>query len=203
MVATQNTPTPATNAANTNGSRVTDVAPDLLASWLEAGDTALIDVREDFEHAEERIAGATLVPLSKFDADEVRRLAGDKRVVFHCRSGKRSVDAATRFAAPGDAVMHLAGGIEAWKASGMPVIRPAKQGLPVMRQVQIVAGGLVALGVALGVTVSPWLLVVPGFVGCGLVFAGVTGWCGMAKLLAVMPWNRAKCRGVTGSSCAA
>ena len=58
-----------------------------------------------------------------------------------------------------------------------------------MRQVQIVAGSLVALGVALGVLVSPWMLILPAFVGCGLVFAGVSGWCGMARLLAVMPWN--------------
>lgn len=196
MVATQNTPA-------RDGVRVTDVAPDLLAGWLEAGDTVLVDVREDFEHAEERIAGAALVPLSKFNADEVRRLAGGKRVVFHCRSGKRSADAATRFAGDGGSVLHLAGGIEAWKSSGMPVVRPSKAGLPVMRQVQIVAGGLVALGVGLGTTVSPWFLALSGFVGVGLMFAGISGWCGMAKLLAVMPWNRAKCRGVSGSSCAA
>ena len=59
-----------------------------------------------------------------------------------------------------------------------------------MRQVQIVAGGLVLLGVALGALVSPWFYGLSGFVGLGLMFAGLTGFCSMAKLLAVMPWNR-------------
>jgi len=68
--------------------------------------------------------------------------------------------------------------------------KPKKAGIPVMRQVQITAGSLVVLGVALA-AVSPWFLALSAFVGCGLVFAGATGWCGMAKLLALMPWNKA------------
>ncbi len=67
---------------------------------------------------------------------------------------------------------------------------PGAPRLPVMRQVQIAAGSLVVLGVALGVLASPWFLILPAFVGCGLVFAGATGWCGMARLLGAMPWNR-------------
>ena len=59
-----------------------------------------------------------------------------------------------------------------------------------MRQVQIVAGSLVVLGVVLGLLVAPSFFALSAYVGAGLVFAGSTGWCGMAKLLAVMPWNR-------------
>ena len=59
-----------------------------------------------------------------------------------------------------------------------------------MRQVQITAGGLVLLGIALGVWVAPAFLALSAFVGAGLVFAGTSGWCGMAKLLGLMPWNR-------------
>ena len=59
-----------------------------------------------------------------------------------------------------------------------------------MRQVQLAAGGLVVLGVVLGSTVSPWLYGVAGFVGAGLMFAGATGFCGMARMLQHMPWNR-------------
>ncbi len=172
-------------------STTTDVTPDLLASWMDAGDTVLVDVREDYEHAEERIEGALLRPLSAFDPDAVREDAGGKRVVFHCRSGKRSLDAAAQYRENGEATFHLAGGIETWKAAGQPVVRPETgPRLPLMRQVQVAAGALVALGTGLGVTASPWFLAVPGFVGLGLMFAGITGWCGMAKLLAVMPWNR-------------
>ena len=59
-----------------------------------------------------------------------------------------------------------------------------------MRQVQITAGALVLLGVLLGTFIAPAFFGVSAFVGAGLVFAGVTGWCGMANLLCVMPWNR-------------
>jgi rhodanese-related sulfurtransferase len=62
--------------------------------------------------------------------------------------------------------------------------------LPIMRQVQIAAGLLVLLGIALAVLVSPWFMALPAFVGAGLVLAGLTGFCGMANLLRHMPWNR-------------
>ena len=163
----------------------------------------LVDVREDYEHAEERIDGAELRPLSSFDADAIREQAGSNRVVFHCRSGKRSLDAAGRYASNGEPTFHLAGGIEGWKSAGRPVVRPAAAPrLPIMRQVQIVAGALVALGVGLGVVVSPWFLALAGFVGCGLMFAGISGWCGMAKILAMMPWNASLRTGAAPASCA-
>jgi hypothetical protein len=55
--------------------------------------------------------------------------------------------------------------------------------------VRIAAGSLVVLGVGLSV-VSPWFVLLAGFVGAGLVFAGITNTCGMGMLLAKMPWNR-------------
>ncbi|MFG0328144.1 MAG: rhodanese-like domain-containing protein [Phycisphaerales bacterium JB037] len=186
------TTTQPASQASTQDARPVEVSPELLKSWLDHGDTVLVDVREDFEHAEERIAGAMLVPLSKFDAGAIRRAHEGKRVVFHCRSGKRSADAAGRFASGDEPVMHLSGGIEAWKSAGLPITRPDKPGLPIMRQVQIAAGALVVLGVVLGWTLWSGFLALALFVGCGLMFAGVTGWCGMAKLLALMPWNRRK-----------
>ena len=185
-------------------SPTTDVSPELLASWMQSGDTVVIDVREDYEHAEERIDGAILRPLSSFDAESIRREVGPKRVVFHCRSGKRSLDAAGRYGKQGEPTFHLAGGIEGWKSAGRAVVRPVTAPrLPIMRQVQITAGSLVVLGVGLGVTLSPWFLALAGFVGCGLMFAGITGWCGMAKLLAVMPWNAALRRSGSQASCCA
>ena len=65
-----------------------------------------------------------------------------------------------------------------------------------MRQVQITAGSLVLIGLLAGVLASPWALILSGFVGAGLVFAGASGWCGMAVLLARMPWNRVTPAGV-------
>lgn len=178
--------------ATATSSKPTDVAPELLEQWLRSGDAVLIDVREDFEHAAERIPQAEHVPLKTLDPDALRARHPDKRVVFHCRTGKRSAEAARRFARADEPAFHLTGGIEAWKAADRPVERSAAAPrIDVMRQVQIVAGSLVVLGVTLGVLASPWFLALGAFVGCGLVFAGLTGWCGMAKLLARMPWNRA------------
>lgn len=175
---------------------VTDVPPELLEQWLADGSAVLIDVREDFEHVAERIEGAHHAALSKFDPHAIRAQHGDKRIVFHCRSGKRSAEAAGRFHSAGvtngEPALHLPGGIEAWKAAGRAVHRPkAGPTIDVMRQVQMTAGSLVLLGVVLGAVVSPWFSALSGFVGAGLVFAGASGWCGMAKLLRRMPWNRA------------
>jgi len=170
---------------------VVDVTPEMLAKWLAEDSAVLVDVREDFEHKAEHIEGSESAPMSTFDANAVRARHGDERVVFHCRTGGRSRDAAGRYCAGGESAYHLAGGIEGWKKAGQPVVRaPGAPRIPVMRQVQIVAGSLVVIGVALGVLVSSWFLALSAFVGCGLVFAGISGWCGMARMLAAMPWNR-------------
>jgi rhodanese-related sulfurtransferase len=88
-------------------------------------------------------------------------------------------------------VYHLPGGLRAWKRAGLAVERsPGAGGLSLPRQVQIVAGSLVVLGVALGTAVSPWFLLLSAFVGAGLVFSGASGTCGMAGLLARLPHNR-------------
>ena len=84
----------------------------------------------------------------------------------------------------------LEGGLEAWKKAGLPTALDTKQPIEIMRQVQITAGSLVLLGVALGFLVAPGFFLLSGFVGAGLTLAGATGFCGMAKLLALMPWNR-------------
>ncbi len=173
-------------------SRIVDVSPLQLQDWLTKDEAIVVDVREDFEHASEHIAGSTNRPLSKFDASALPKARPDQKVVLHCRSGKRSSQAAERLMREGASTAYqLAGGIEAWKGANLPVERSAKAPpIDVMRQVQIVAGSLVVLGVVLGAFVSPWFLILSGFVGAGLTVAGATGFCGMAKVLAHMPWNR-------------
>ena len=84
----------------------------------------------------------------------------------------------------------LEGGLDAWKKAGLPVLADASQPLELQRQVQIAAGSLIVLGAVLGATVSPWFHALSGFVGAGLVFAGVSGFCGLARVLMRMPWNR-------------
>lgn len=103
-------------------STIETLDPPEVSRLLHAGKILLIDVREPSEYESERIAGALLYPLSTFDAgllpDDVPR-----RVVFHCGSGKRSLTAAERRLAAGHThAAHMAGGIAAWKAAGLPVI---------------------------------------------------------------------------------
>jgi len=160
---------------------------------IEDGSAILVDIREPAEYARESIPGAKLTPLSKFDAAAVRREAGDcPAVIFHCQGGNRTrANAQTLEACGVPEVYMLEGGLQGWKAAGLPSRLDRRQPIEMPRQVQIGAGSLVVVGLALGATVSPWFVLLSAFVGCGLVFAGVSGWCGMARLLAVMPWNRA------------
>ena len=150
----------------------------------------LIDVREADEHARERIAGARLLPLSRFDPASLAAGAG-KVLVFHCNSGNHTAQAAAQLGgADRGQVYQLAGGLQAWRQAGLPVVVDRKAPLPLMRQVQIAAGSLVLVGSLLALLVSPWLIALPAFVGAGLMMAGISGFCGMARLLARMPWNR-------------
>jgi rhodanese-related sulfurtransferase len=167
------------------------ITPAEAARLLRDGAT-LVDVREPDEHARERIPGARNLPLSRLEEAELAAQDGTS-LLFHCRSGARTQGNAARLAAKAGLceAYVVEGGLEAWKRAGLPVAQDRSQPLELVRQVQIAAGSLVLLGVLLGATVSPWLYGLSAFVGAGLVFAGVTGTCGLARLLRLMPWNRA------------
>jgi rhodanese-related sulfurtransferase len=112
-------------------------------------------------------------------------------VIFHCQSGKRTADNAMQLRTCGIPELNvLEGGLTGWKSAGLATRVDRTQPIEIQRQVQIAAGSLVLAGLALAYLVSPWFLALSAFVGTGLVFAGVSGWCGMAKVLGVMPWNR-------------
>jgi rhodanese-related sulfurtransferase len=176
--------------ATTERAAVKTVDPRTLQGWLARGEAMLVDVREPAMHAAERIPGARSVPAGALDPARLEVPAG-RRVVLHCEVGVASARAARQLAAAGrHDVYDLAGGIDSWKHAGLPVERDARAPLPIIRQVQIVAGSLVVVGTALGAAVSPWFLLLSGFVGAGLVFAGATGFCGMAALLLRLPHNR-------------
>jgi rhodanese-related sulfurtransferase len=156
------------------------------ARRLAQSGARLIDIRGRDEFARVRAVGAENRPLGELDA-----LEGDAPVVFLCRSGMRTAGNAARLAACCDGEAYiLDGGLDAWKAAGLPVEEDRGQPLELMRQVQIAAGSLVLIGVLLGFAWAPMAFALSAFVGAGLVMAGVTGWCGMARLLAAMPWNR-------------
>lgn len=153
----------------------------------------LIDIREADEHAREKIPGARHLPLSKLDEADLA-VHHDKRVIFHCKSGARTQANAPRLAgkfAGACEVFIVEGGLDAWRKAGLPVVTDRRQPLELQRQVQIGAGSLALVGTLLGLLVSPWFFAVPLFVGAGLMTAGLTGFCGMARILMRAPWNRA------------
>lgn len=167
------------------------ITPDRAKLLIDQG-AILVDIREADEHAREKIAGATLLPLSKLDEADLAVHQG-KPVIFHCRSGARTLANSPRLAGKlgeGCEAYVVEGGIDAWKKAGLPVIADRRHPLELQRQVQIAAGGLAFFGTLLGLLVSPWFFAVPLFVGGGLMNAGITGFCGMARLLVCMPWNR-------------
>ena len=162
--------------------------PAALKQSLERNEALVIDVREPGEFAREHIAGAQSFPLSSFDP---ARLPRDRRLVLCCQSGARSSRALAQLEAAGlHDVAHLDGGLAAWKAARFTTAIDITQPISIMRQVQITAGSLVVMGAVLATLVSPWFILLSGFVGAGLVFAGVTDTCMMAKLLSKLPYNR-------------
>lgn len=78
----------------------------------------------------------------------------------------------------------------AWKKAKFPITVNRKVPISLMRQVQIIVGSLVVIGVLLGLTLSPWFVLLSAFVGAGLAFAGLTGTCAMASILGRLPFNR-------------
>ena len=160
-----------------------------LQQMIDRDAVLLIDVREPVENKEEKIAGSILLPLSRFDASQIPN--SNKKLVLYCRSSNRSGQAAQKLIAAGyGEVTHLKGGLLAWKEQGMPLQVNKNAPISLMRQVQIVAGFLVFTGTVLAAFVSPWFLLISGFVGAGLMFAGITNTCAMGMLLAKLPYNQ-------------
>lgn len=181
-------------------SRATDVVARsrLIEGAMKqlAENCLLVDVRTPGEYDESHIDGSINVPLHEV-ADrvgEIRSAAGERQVALVCRTGQRAEKAREALGGELDCELHvLPGGVARWEEEGLPLNR-GKGVMSLERQVRIAAGSLVVIGVALGVLVHPGFLGLAGFVGAGLVFAGVTDTCGMGMMLARMPWNQRRAR---------
>ena len=163
-----------------------------LAELLTARpDVRVLDVRTPAEHESVHIAGSYNVPVDELAEHRVElRAAVSGPVVLVCQSGTRARRAEELLRDAGMAHLHvLDGGMNGWLAQGLPVRRGTKR-MSLERQVRIVAGGLAATGALLALVVNPLFALLPAFVGSGLVFAGVTDRCGMALVLARLPYNR-------------
>lgn len=168
------------------------LSPQQVHERIAAGRAVLVDIRETDEFARSHVKGAQSQPLSTWEKAHLN-IDPQADVIFTCRSGMRTAGACDRLAARvnGDAFV-LDGGLDAWAKAGLAVETNADAPMEIMRQVQIAAGSLVLIGVILGFLVAPEWFALAGFVGAGLTFAGVSGFCGMARLLMLAPWNRVK-----------
>lgn len=168
------------------------ISPAALCALLATGKRhELLDVRTPPEYASAHVPGAKLVPLNELKAEAflLQHEVGTPIFVL-CQSGVRATQAIERFERAGcDDCVLVEGGTQAWIDAELPVHRGASSVLPIMRQVQIVVGSLSLAGSILALAVDRWFAVVPLLLGCGLLFAGITGTCGMALFLARMPWN--------------
>ncbi|MCC7085408.1 MAG: rhodanese-like domain-containing protein [Pirellulales bacterium] len=176
------------------------ISPKELAELPAAGQgVQLIDVRTPAEFREVHVDFARNIPLDRLTADAVKEVAqADRPVYFICRSGSRGKQACERLSAAGLNAINVEGGTLAWADAGLPVVR-GKKTLSLERQVRIAAGSIVLISSILALLVHPYFAGLAAFVGAGLVFAGVTDTCGMALVLARMPWNQAS--GGDGTAC--
>ena len=168
---------------------VKDLDAATARQWLDEGRAELIDIRDAGERRRLRVPAARWMPLAGLDAGlkaEPRGAVG----IFHCQSGRRTRMHADRLAAVGYAETYvLAGGIQAWRQAGGPVTSDSGA-IDIMRQVQIVAGGLIVAGALAGAWIDPGFHWLSGLVGAGLLYSGLSGSCGMAMLLGKLPFNR-------------
>jgi rhodanese-related sulfurtransferase len=175
---------------------VRTVPPQEVFKSGQAGLAApeIIDVRTPAEFEQLHAAGARSVPLDRLDPAALmsgRAGATDRPLYVICKSGGRAAKACEQFHSAGfDAVVSIEGGTQAWEAAGLPVVRGRGRVISLERQVRIAAGSIVLLGILLSWLVHPGFLGLAAFVGTGLVFAGITDWCGMGLLLGRMPWNQ-------------
>lgn len=170
---------------------VKTVDPLTLKSWLESNEAVLIDVREPAEYASEHIEGSQPVPLRRVIKDAIR-MSDDQKLVIHCRRGGRGQSACEKLLSqmPNVEIYNLAGGIEAWEAAGLNVKKSERRILPLDRQVQLTVGLVLLTTSLLGAHYGAGFFLLTGLIGTGLTFAGLTGFCGLARLLTLMPWNR-------------
>lgn len=165
------------------------ICPQVAAPYVAAQTgLVLVDVRSPIEFETEHIAGSINVPLESLDSrcDEISRSG---QLVVICRSGKRAERGAHTLMGRGFQPKVLEGGMIAWRKAGLAVTEGKKR-LSIERQIQLVVGSGVITGVLLGVFVNPWFLVIPGFFGAGLTFAGLSGTCALGILLGKAPWNK-------------
>lgn len=164
-----------------------------LKDWLDNDEAVLIDVRETVEYKNCSIPSSRHLPLSNISIDKAHLPEHkNRKLVIHCKSGKRSMMACNKLIQEGIEfdIWNLEGGIDSWKEKGLKTIAESNI-LPLERQTQIGISLIILSGLGLNYFLENSLfLFLPLLAGLGLLNAGLTGWCGLAKFIAKMPWNK-------------
>src|SRR6478672_7581376 len=162
---------------------VPTISPSDLAQRNKTGQSCdLIDVRTPLEFRDTHVKFARNIPLDQIDPDAImcsRNGNSGEPLYVVCQLGGRSQKACEEFHKKGFTnVVNVEGGTQACEAAGLPLVR-GKKAISLERQVRIVAGFLVLSGVILGWQVHPAFYGLSGFIGAGLLFAGISNTCGM------------------------
>lgn len=178
-------------------SQISNISPTQLHQVLRNGDDyPVLDVRSAAEYRAGHIPGARLLPIEQLTPDKVKKsfqdleLGNGDPVYLTCHAGPRAEKAAQQLQQAGFENLQLVeGGTQAWQQAGLPMNR-CGNAISLERQVQIAIGALLVMKVMLGFSVHEIFFALTAFIGAGLIVAGTTRWCGMARLIAQMPWNR-------------
>jgi rhodanese-related sulfurtransferase len=149
----------------------------------------LIDVRTPAEFRGEKIPNSVNMPLDQLPKS-AGSLAHQENIVLVCASGNRAKKAQEILGEHNVTAVVLEKGLKGWKECQRETEVSTSGVISLERQVRIVAGSLAAAGGFLALFVHPYWAALSAFVGCGLVFAGVTDTCGMAMVLAKLPFNK-------------
>ncbi|MBF0215879.1 MAG: rhodanese-like domain-containing protein [Candidatus Omnitrophica bacterium] len=152
--------------------------------------TLLLDVRTPMEYDEKHIDGAVNIPIDALAGRAGELAAAGKKYIIVCRSGHRASLAYEKLVSSGIRDLKvLDGGVERWEKDKLPVVK-GKQFISLERQVRVIAGILILLGIFLSWAVGPLYVVLPLCVAFGLIHAGVTDSCCMGLLLMKLPYNK-------------
>ncbi|WP_144627314.1 rhodanese-like domain-containing protein [Arthrobacter woluwensis] len=170
----------------------TVLAPETLRSWFVAHqDFVVIDVRSASEFESIHIRGSYNVPLPLLSeyTDELAGRLGS-RVVLVCQSGVRAEQARQRLLEAGiDTAYVLTGGVPGFAEAGGEVVR-GRDRWDLERQVRLMSGSLVVLGLVGGEFISPKVRALAGVIGAGLAVSAATNTCAMVRAISAMPWNK-------------
>ena len=159
------------------------------AAQIETDNAFLLDVRGFDEFATGHAPAAVCIPLPDLER-RAGEVPADRPVLVLCQSGGRSALAAARLRALGmDNIADVAGGFQAWRQAGLPILKQSGV-FPLERQVRIAAGLLVLGFCAAGVFFSPHYFYGAAFIGFMLALTGTLGICPMMSALKLLPWNR-------------